>query len=154
MTHLHEFQLVRDFLQSAAQAVDPISALGFFTDAECHGDCIAFARDQQQPGGGLNDEFEALLAGRTALGRVGEPDHVGGPIAGLSAKQAAGSTRSPSRSPAGMTLIMENIMLDHVFPSISNLDRSIAFYTAALTPLGITQRVHFEGKCAPGGTRT
>lgn len=34
-------------------------------------------------GGGLNDEFEAMLAGQTALGRVGEPDDVGGVIAGL-----------------------------------------------------------------------
>jgi NAD(P)-dependent dehydrogenase (short-subunit alcohol dehydrogenase family) len=34
-------------------------------------------------GGGLNEEFEALLAGQTALGRVGEPDDVGGMIASL-----------------------------------------------------------------------
>lgn len=34
-------------------------------------------------GGGLNDEFEAMLAGQTALGRVGEPDDVGSAIAGL-----------------------------------------------------------------------
>lgn len=34
-------------------------------------------------GGGLNDEFEALLASRTALGRVGEPDDVGRVIASL-----------------------------------------------------------------------
>ncbi|TDD46206.1 SDR family oxidoreductase [Kribbella antibiotica] len=34
-------------------------------------------------GGGLNDEFEALLAARTALGRVGEPDEVGSVIASL-----------------------------------------------------------------------
>ncbi|MCY1452373.1 3-oxoacyl-[acyl-carrier-protein] reductase FabG [compost metagenome] len=34
-------------------------------------------------GGGLNDEFEALLAAQTALGRVGEPDDVGRVIAGL-----------------------------------------------------------------------
>ena len=34
-------------------------------------------------GGGLNDEFEALLAGQTALGRVGEPDDVGRVIASL-----------------------------------------------------------------------
>lgn len=34
-------------------------------------------------GGGLNDEFETLLAGQTALGRVGEPDDVGRVIAGL-----------------------------------------------------------------------
>jgi NAD(P)-dependent dehydrogenase (short-subunit alcohol dehydrogenase family) len=34
-------------------------------------------------GGGLNDEFEALLAGQTALGRIGEPDDVGRVVAGL-----------------------------------------------------------------------
>ncbi|AGB83173.1 MULTISPECIES: SDR family NAD(P)-dependent oxidoreductase [Enterobacterales] len=34
-------------------------------------------------GGGLSDEFEALLAGQTALGRIGEPDEVARVIAGL-----------------------------------------------------------------------
>jgi NAD(P)-dependent dehydrogenase (short-subunit alcohol dehydrogenase family) len=34
-------------------------------------------------GGGLNDEFEAMLAGQTALGRVGEPNDIGGAIASL-----------------------------------------------------------------------
>jgi len=34
-------------------------------------------------GGGLNDEFEAMLAGQTALGRVGEPEDVGRVIASL-----------------------------------------------------------------------
>lgn len=34
-------------------------------------------------GGGLNDEFEAMLAGLTALGRVGEPEDVGGVVASL-----------------------------------------------------------------------
>jgi NAD(P)-dependent dehydrogenase (short-subunit alcohol dehydrogenase family) len=34
-------------------------------------------------GGGLNDEFEALLAGQTALGRVGEPGDIGRMIASL-----------------------------------------------------------------------
>ena len=34
-------------------------------------------------GGGLNDKFEALLAGQTALGRVGEPDDIGNMIASL-----------------------------------------------------------------------
>jgi len=42
-------------------------------------------------------------------------------------------------------------MLDHVFLSVSDLDRSIAFYTAALTPLGITQRVDYDGKDGPPG---
>lgn len=36
-----------------------------------------------QLGGGLNDEFEALLASQTALGRVGEADEVGRVIAVL-----------------------------------------------------------------------
>jgi len=34
-------------------------------------------------GGGLNEEFESILAGQTALGRIGEPDDVGEAIAGL-----------------------------------------------------------------------
>ncbi|CAB3872470.1 SDR family NAD(P)-dependent oxidoreductase [Achromobacter sp. CF-sbj1-Ac2-l] len=34
-------------------------------------------------GGGLNDEFEAMLAGQTALGRVGEPEEVGSVVASL-----------------------------------------------------------------------
>ncbi|ADW70166.1 SDR family NAD(P)-dependent oxidoreductase [Granulicella tundricola] len=38
-------------------------------------------------GGGLNDEFEAMLAGQTALGRVGEPQDVGSVIASLLADE-------------------------------------------------------------------
>ncbi|RWM07155.1 MAG: SDR family oxidoreductase, partial [Mesorhizobium sp.] len=34
-------------------------------------------------GGGLSDEFEVMLAGQTALGRVGEPDEIGGVVASL-----------------------------------------------------------------------
>lgn len=34
-------------------------------------------------GGGLNDDFETMLAGQTALGRVGEPEEIGGVIASL-----------------------------------------------------------------------
>lgn len=40
-------------------------------------------------------------------------------------------------------------MLDHVFLSVSDLDRSIAFYTAALAPLGIADRVDYDGKDGP-----
>jgi catechol 2,3-dioxygenase-like lactoylglutathione lyase family enzyme len=42
-------------------------------------------------------------------------------------------------------------MLDHVFLSVSDLDRSIAFYTAVMAPLGITQRVDYDGKYGPPG---
>jgi len=37
-------------------------------------------------------------------------------------------------------------MLDHVFLSVSNIDRSIAFYTAALTSLGIINHLDYDGK--------
>jgi catechol 2,3-dioxygenase-like lactoylglutathione lyase family enzyme len=40
-------------------------------------------------------------------------------------------------------------MLDHVFISVSDLDRSIAFYTAALAPLGISDRVDYDGADGP-----
>ena len=42
-------------------------------------------------------------------------------------------------------------MLDHVFLSVSDLDRSIAFYTAALVPLGIVNRLDYDGKDGPPG---
>ncbi|MBO0678801.1 VOC family protein [Mycolicibacterium sp. S2-37] len=42
-------------------------------------------------------------------------------------------------------------MLDHVFLSASDLDRSIVFYTAALAPLGITARLDYAGTDGPPG---
>ena len=42
-------------------------------------------------------------------------------------------------------------MLDHVFLSVTDLDRSIAFYTAALAPLGIGDRVDYDGADGPPG---
>ncbi|MBC3919009.1 VOC family protein [Undibacterium sp. CY18W] len=42
-------------------------------------------------------------------------------------------------------------MLDHIFLSVSDIDRSIAFYTAALTPLGIVNRLDYDGKNGPPG---
>ncbi|NUU03140.1 VOC family protein [Herbaspirillum robiniae] len=42
-------------------------------------------------------------------------------------------------------------MLDHVFLSVSDIDRSIAFYTAALAPLGIVNRHDYDGKDGPPG---
>lgn len=42
-------------------------------------------------------------------------------------------------------------MLDHVFLSVSDLGRSIAFYTAALAPLGIVNRHDYDGKDGPPG---
>lgn len=40
-------------------------------------------------GGGLTSEFEKLLAGQTALGRVGEPDDVGRVVAALLSEDSA-----------------------------------------------------------------
>lgn len=42
-------------------------------------------------------------------------------------------------------------MLDHVFLSVSNITHSIRFYEAALTPLGITVRLDYDGKDGPPG---
>ncbi|WP_313053964.1 VOC family protein [Pseudomonas lopnurensis] len=42
-------------------------------------------------------------------------------------------------------------MLDHVFISVSDLERSVRFYDAALTPLGITARLDYDGKDGPPG---
>ncbi|KQY23712.1 VOC family protein [Rhizobium sp. Root482] len=42
-------------------------------------------------------------------------------------------------------------MLDHVFISVSDIDRSIAFYEVALAPLGIVHAHDYEGKDGPPG---
>jgi catechol 2,3-dioxygenase-like lactoylglutathione lyase family enzyme len=42
-------------------------------------------------------------------------------------------------------------LLDHVFITVSEFVRSIAFYTQALGPLGITERVDYDGQDGPPG---
>ena len=42
-------------------------------------------------------------------------------------------------------------MLDHVFLSVSDMVRSITFYTKVLTLLGITNRVDYDGRDGPPG---
>jgi catechol 2,3-dioxygenase-like lactoylglutathione lyase family enzyme len=42
-------------------------------------------------------------------------------------------------------------MLDHVFISVSDIDRSIAFYEKALAPLGIVHAVDYDGRQGPPG---
>lgn len=42
-------------------------------------------------------------------------------------------------------------MLDHIFLSVSDIQRSIRFYEAALAPLGITARLDYDGKDGPPG---
>lgn len=42
-------------------------------------------------------------------------------------------------------------MLDHIFLSVSNLERSLVFYLAALEPLGIVERLDYAGKDGPPG---
>lgn len=54
-----------------------------FGDRRIRANSIAPGAIRTELGGGLNDAFEALLVGQTALGRVGEPDDVGCMVAGL-----------------------------------------------------------------------
>lgn len=42
-------------------------------------------------------------------------------------------------------------MLDHVFLTVSDISRSIAFYESALAPLGIEHAVDYDGKDGPPG---
>ena len=42
-------------------------------------------------------------------------------------------------------------MLDHLFISVSDIQRSIRFYEATLTPLGINARHDYDGKDGPPG---
>ena len=42
-------------------------------------------------------------------------------------------------------------MLDHIFLSVSDTARSIQFYEAVLSPLGITARLDYDGKDGPPG---
>ncbi|NIJ91527.1 catechol 2,3-dioxygenase-like lactoylglutathione lyase family enzyme [Xanthomonas campestris] len=37
-------------------------------------------------------------------------------------------------------------MLDHIFLTVTDTTRSIAFYTAALVPLGIVDRLDYDGR--------
>lgn len=54
-----------------------------FGERRIRANSIAPGAIRTELGGGLNDAFEAILAGQTALGRVGEPEDVGRAIANL-----------------------------------------------------------------------
>lgn len=54
-----------------------------FGDRRIRANSISPGAIRTELGGGLNDEFETLLAGQTALGRVGEPDDVADAVASL-----------------------------------------------------------------------
>ena len=42
-------------------------------------------------------------------------------------------------------------MLDHIFVTVNNLDKSISFYEQALAPLGIRHVVDYDGADGPPG---
>lgn len=42
-------------------------------------------------------------------------------------------------------------MLDHIFLTVTDIGRSIAFYEAALAPLGIEHALDYDGKDGPEG---
>lgn len=60
-----------------------------FGDRRIRANAVSPGAIRTELGGGLNDEFEAMLAGQTALGRVGEPDDVARVIAMLLSEDGA-----------------------------------------------------------------
>lgn len=54
-----------------------------FGERRIRANSIAPGAIRTELGGGLSDAFEAMLAGQTALGRVGEPEEIGSVIARL-----------------------------------------------------------------------
>ena len=42
-------------------------------------------------------------------------------------------------------------MIDHVFLTVSDIDRSVTFYEKALSPLGLAHVVDFDGSTGPEG---
>lgn len=60
-----------------------------FGDRRIRANAVSPGAIRTELGGGLNDEFEAMLAGQTALGRVGEPEDVARVIAMLLSQEGA-----------------------------------------------------------------
>jgi NAD(P)-dependent dehydrogenase (short-subunit alcohol dehydrogenase family) len=60
-----------------------------FGDRRIRANAVSPGAIRTELGGGLNDEFEAILAGQTALGRVGEPDDVARVISLLLSEEGA-----------------------------------------------------------------
>jgi NAD(P)-dependent dehydrogenase (short-subunit alcohol dehydrogenase family) len=60
-----------------------------FGDRRIRANAVSLGAIRTELGGGLNDEFEALLASQTALGRVGEPQDVARVIAMLLSQEGS-----------------------------------------------------------------
>jgi NAD(P)-dependent dehydrogenase (short-subunit alcohol dehydrogenase family) len=60
-----------------------------FGERRIRANAVAPGAIRTELGGGLNDEFEAMLAAQTALGRVGEPEDVARVIAMLLSEEGA-----------------------------------------------------------------
>jgi NAD(P)-dependent dehydrogenase (short-subunit alcohol dehydrogenase family) len=60
-----------------------------FGDRRIRANSVSPGAIRTELGGGLNDEFEAMLAAQTALGRVGEPEDVARIIAMLLSQESA-----------------------------------------------------------------
>ena len=42
-------------------------------------------------------------------------------------------------------------MLDHIFLSVKDVDTAVRFYSQVLAPLGIRNRLDYDGKSGPSG---
>ncbi|MEV4605756.1 SDR family oxidoreductase [Neorhizobium sp. LMR1-1-1.1] len=59
-----------------------------FGERRIRANSVAPGAIRTELGGGLNNDFEAMLAGQTALSRVGEPEEIGGVIASLLSEES------------------------------------------------------------------
>jgi hypothetical protein len=56
-----------------------------------------------------------------------------------------------ARGERAITSSKEGIVLDHIFLTVGDIERSIALYSATLQPLGMTQRLDYDGLDGPSG---
>jgi hypothetical protein len=124
-----------------------------FGDRGIRANSVAPGAIRTDLGGGLNDEFAALLAGQTALGRVGEPDDVGRVIASLLSEDSGWINAQSIEVGRRLHHLIGHEAharprLHH--PSATLSDRSPSTNGRG-KPLGIVNRVDYDGADGPPG---
>jgi NAD(P)-dependent dehydrogenase (short-subunit alcohol dehydrogenase family) len=136
-------------LQGWPRSPDPLHGQGV-RRAPDRANSIAPGAIRTELGGGLNDEFEAMLAGQTALGRVGEPEEIGGVVASLCLPTKPLDQRPEHRSRGRLHHLNERratCSTTSSFPSATSTARSPST-RKALAPLGIVHAHDYDGRMA------